>query len=53
MIAKVIINSPSSNIDQLFDYLIPSEFCDFASVGSRVRVPFGEANRKLWDLLWK
>ena len=41
MIAKVIVNIPSSNIDQLFDYLIPPEFCDFASVGSRVRVPFG------------
>ena len=33
MIAKVIVNIPSSNIDQLFDYLIPPEFCDFASVG--------------------
>lgn len=31
MIAKVIVNIPSSNIDQLFDYLIPPEFCDFAS----------------------
>lgn len=26
MIAKVIVNIPSSNIDQLFDYLIPPEF---------------------------
>ena len=51
MIAKVIINSPSSNIDQLFDYLIPSEFCDFASVGSRVRVPFGEANRQIMGFI--
>lgn len=52
MIAKVIVNIPSSNIDQLFDYLIPPEFCDFASVGSM-------GNEfllvmlivKLWDLL--
>lgn len=51
MIAKVIVNIPSSNIDQLFDYLIPPEFCDFASVGSRVRVPFGDANRQIMGFI--
>ena len=43
MIAKVIINSPSSNIDQLFDYLMVQEL-EFL-----LARPIG----KLWDLLWK
>lgn len=43
MIAKVIVDISNSEVDKIFDYLIPSNFD--LSVGDRVLVPFG--NRSL------
>ena len=40
MIAKVVVNVPSSNTDQFFDYSLPQEFSEFAKVGARVKVPY-------------
>ena len=45
MIAKVIVNVSSSNTDQYYDYIVPTEFISFAKIGSRVKVPFGNADR--------
>ncbi len=39
MIAKVIVDISNSEVDKIFDYLIPSNF--ELSVGDRVLVPFG------------
>lgn len=39
MIAKVIVDISNSEVDKIFDYLIPSDF--ELSVGDRVLVPFG------------
>ena len=41
MIAKVIVDVPSSQTDRLFDYEIPAEWLDVIQVGIRVIVPFG------------
>lgn len=51
MIAKVIVNVSSSNTDQFYDYIIPSEFCAFAKVGARVKVPFGNADRVIMGFI--
>ena len=45
MIANVIVNVPSSNTDQIYDYIVPEEFETFAKVGSRVKVAFGSGDR--------
>ena len=45
MIAKVVLNSNSNIADNLFDYLIPDSLSDRVSVGSRVKVPFGNGNK--------
>ena len=42
MIAEVIVNSSSTELNRVFDYNIPSEI--EVSVGSRVLIPF--ARRK-------
>ena len=39
MIAKVIVDISNSEVDKIFDYLIPSNF--ELTVGDRVLVPFG------------
>ena len=39
MIAKVIVDISNSEVDKIFDYLIPSNF--ELAVGDRVLVPFG------------
>lgn len=44
MIAEVIVDVMSSEIDRVFDYNIPSSFGDI-TIGYRVMVPFG--NRKI------
>ena len=44
MIAEVIVDVLSSEVDKVFDYEIPSSLCDI-DVGYRVLVPFG--NRKI------
>jgi len=44
LIAEVIVDVLSSEVDKVFDYEIPSSLCDI-DVGYRVLVPFG--NRKI------
>ncbi|MCG7340535.1 primosomal protein N' [Staphylococcus auricularis] len=41
MIAKVIVDIPSKNVDFTFDYIIPSRLQTMLKVGMRVVVPFG------------
>ncbi|MGJ5712151.1 primosomal protein N' [Staphylococcus auricularis] len=41
MIAKVIVDIPSKNVDFTFDYIIPSRLQTILKVGMRVVVPFG------------
>lgn len=43
MIAHVIIDNPSSQVDIEFDYLVPKDQNVF--VGMRVKVPFGTSNK--------
>lgn len=47
MIANVIVNVPSSNTDQIYDYFLPKEFETFAKIGSRVKVAFGKGDRQV------
>ena len=44
MIAGVILNNSSHNVDREFDYEIPAKFIGEVSVGTRVLVPFGRGN---------
>ena len=44
MIAEIIVDVLSSEVDKVFDYNIPSSF-EHITVGFRVLVPFG--NRKI------
>lgn len=46
MIAEIIINSTSKNLNKIFDYIIPEKLIKEALVGSRVLVPFGKKNIK-------
>ncbi|GAE33898.1 primosomal protein N' [Halalkalibacter akibai] len=41
MIAKVIVDVPSSQTDRSFDYAIPEQWVDIIQEGTRVIVPFG------------
>ena len=41
MIAEVIVDVLSSEVDRVFDYIIPSSLCENIGVGYRVLVPFG------------
>ena len=45
MVVQVVINVPSSQVDQEYTYLLPDEMSSYAQVGSRVKVPFGDSNR--------
>ncbi|MBQ2670401.1 MAG: hypothetical protein IJG06_06580, partial [Clostridia bacterium] len=47
MIAKVIVDNKSKQVDKPFDYLVPPDMEDVIGIGSRVLVPFGQANRTL------
>ncbi len=40
-IAKVIVDVPTNEVNQTFDYLVPERFKDIISPGMRVSVPFG------------
>lgn len=40
-IAKVIVDVPTRQVNQTFDYLIPDKFQEILTVGMRVTVPFG------------
>ena len=47
MIAKIIVDHRSKNVDRIFDYLIPEELEDRLEIGSRVLVPFSAGNREV------
>ncbi|WP_284139902.1 primosomal protein N' [Virgibacillus sp. LDC-1] len=40
-IAKVIVDVPSRQVNQTFDYLVPTRFQEVLEVGMRVIIPFG------------
>ncbi|GGI41667.1 primosomal protein N' [Mammaliicoccus stepanovicii] len=41
MIANVVVDIPSKNVDKIFDYKIPPDIEEIVKVGVRVEVPFG------------
>ena len=41
MVALVLVDVKSKEVDRTFDYLVPSHLEDVISVGQRVKVPFG------------
>jgi len=41
MIAKVLVDVKSKNVDKMYDYSIPVKYVDILQLGSRVIVPFG------------
>ena len=45
MIAKVIVDIKTKQVNRTFDYLIPSYLNDIIQIGSRVKVPFGKLIR--------
>ena len=52
MIAQVIVNHRSKEVDKLYDYLVPEEMEQQVEVGSRVLVSFGRGNQQIicWSL---
>ena len=42
---SVIINNTTRKFDKFYDYIVPSELCDFILPGIRVLVPFGNGDR--------
>ena len=47
MIAKVIVDNKSKQVDRAFDYLVPADLENEIGIGSRVLVPFGQGNREV------
>ena len=47
MIAKIIVDNRSKQVDRLFDYLVPSQLEEKLQIGSRVIVPFSAGNREI------
>ena len=47
MVASVVINVSSSNVDVAYDYIVPEELQSLIKIGCRVKVPFGNSNRTL------
>lgn len=45
MIAEIIINNNSKQLDRTFDYNVPNEMQNDIKIGSRVLVPFGNMKR--------
>ena len=45
MFASVVINVASSNVDQMYEYAVPSDLAPYIKVGARVNVEFGVGNR--------
>ena len=45
MFASVVINVASSNVDQMYEYSVPSDLAPYIKVGARVNVEFGVGNR--------
>lgn len=46
LIAKIIVNHDSKQVDKLFDYEVSDELEKVIRVGSRVIIPFGPSNRQ-------
>ena len=42
MIAKVLVDIKSKNVDKTYDYIIPQKFIEILEIGTRVIVPFGK-----------
>lgn len=47
MIAKIIVDNKSKQVDKSFDYIVPQDMEKQIAVGSRVLVPFGQSNREV------
>lgn len=47
MIAKVIVDYRSKQVDRFFDYLVPDELENKIKIGSRVLVPFSAGNKEV------
>ena len=47
MIANIIVDHRSKNVDRVFDYLVPEELEGKLEIGSRVLVPFSAGNREV------
>lgn len=47
MIAKIIVDYRSKQVDRYFDYLIPHDLEDKIVIGSRVLVPFSAGNKEV------
>ena len=45
MYVSVIVNNPSSNVDRIFEYKVPTYLEEFIYVGSRIKIPFGNSDR--------
>ena len=45
MFAKVVIDIKHEEVNQLYDYIVPSKFEGFLTRGMRVIVPFGNMER--------
>ncbi|HKL47924.1 MAG TPA: DEAD/DEAH box helicase family protein, partial [Candidatus Izemoplasmatales bacterium] len=41
MIAKVLVDVKSKNVDKMYDYMIPEKYMGILQIGARVVVPFG------------
>ncbi len=50
-IAKIIVDVPLMQTDQLYSYRIPEEFEGMLEVGMRVHVPFGKGNRLIQGIV--
>ena len=44
MYARVILSLKNKEVDKVFDYIVPQEYCPVC-VGVRVIVPFGKGNK--------
>lgn len=53
MIAQVIVNHNSKEVDKLYDYLVPEELESEIKVGSRVMVMFGRGNSEREAFVFK
>ncbi|MCK5731517.1 MAG: primosomal protein N', partial [Tenericutes bacterium] len=42
MIARVLVDIKSKNVDKTYDYLIPQKYLNIIEIGTRVIVPFGK-----------
>ena len=51
MVVKVVLDNREQNIDRTFDYLVPPELEGAVTVGTRVAVPFGLHNNKVFGIV--